>query len=215
MRIAGMVIFMAALILFLPVAGVAQIITETWYFNDGEGTDYRWGDADPELGQFWERMGKRYVPPEDTACAYGDILTPPQEYYAVSEIEAGVSYFGYFSAEIFLSNNYPGHENPVYAAIGYGTPGNAASFIQVGPAVSVNVTNMTIGCGEPYSFIFGGPYEIFLENQALMIKIWTTVPPGDVHIYWYGQCCPSALHYDSEVSVEEETWGTIKRMYNE
>lgn len=215
MRVTGTVICLVALILCLPVVGNGQIISNTWYFNDGPGTVYWWGDTDPQLGPFWEWMGPGYIAPGDTACAYADVLMPPQEYYAASQVEASMTYVGNYWAKIYLSNNYLDHNNPVYAAIGYGTPGNPSSFVQVGPTVTVNVINLTVGCGLPYVFDFGGPHSINLTNQAILIKIWTTVPPGDVHIYWDSECCPSALYLGSEVSVETETWGAIKQLYNE
>ena len=214
MRVTGIVVFLVAVILCLPVVGMSQIISNTWYFNDGPGTTYWWGDADPQLGAFWEWMGPNYLAPDDTVCAYADVLQPPQEYYAASQVEASTMYAGNYWAEIYLSNNYSDHNNPVYAAIGYGTPGNPSSFVQVGPTVTANVINFTIGCGLQYTFDFGLQY-ITLTNQAIIIKIWTTVPPGDVHVYWDAHCCPSALFLDSSVPVKGESWGAIKQLFGE
>jgi hypothetical protein len=79
--------------------------------------------------------------------------------------------------------------------------------------VTVNVTNFTMVCGMPYTFDFGVPASLTLTNQSLIIKIWTTVPPGDVHIFWDADCCPSALYADCTVPVEEKTWGQVKQLY--
>lgn len=214
MRSTVTVLCLVVLMLCLPVAGNSIIMG--WYFNDGPGTVYWWGDSDPQLGAFWEWMGPQYYPAAtgDTTCAYADILQPPQEYYAVSQVEANATYAGNYWAVIFLSNNYPDHNNPVYAAIGYGTPGNPSSFVQVGPTSMASVTNFTIGCGFNYIFNFGLQY-ITLTNQAVIIKIWTNIPPGDVHIYWDAECCPSGLFLDSSVGVESESWGAIKQLFNE
>jgi hypothetical protein len=215
MRVTGIVLCLVAVLLCLPAAGSGQIITNTWYFNDGPGTVYQWGDADPQLGPYWEWMGPGYLLPDETSCAYADVLQPPQEYYAASQVEASNTYAGNFWAEIYLSNNYAQRNNPVHAAIGYGTPGNPASFVQVGPTVTQNVTNLSVGCGQMYTFNFGGPLYINLANQSVIIKIWTTIPPGDVHIYWDAQCCPSALYLDSTVPVEAESWGAIKQVFRD
>ena len=215
MRITVIVICLVAVILCLPAVGMSQIITDTWYFNDGPGTAYWWGDSDPQLGAFWEWMGPGAIAPGDTVCGMGDVLMPPQEYYATSLVEASMTYAGNFWAKIYLSNNYAAHNNPVHAAIGYGTPGTPASFVQVGPTVTVNVTNFTVGCGMSYTFNFGGPLYVTLTNQSIIIKIWTTVPPGDVHIYWDAECCPSALYLDSTVGTENESWGVIKQLHND
>jgi hypothetical protein len=194
---------------------MGQVHTHIWYFNDGPGTSYTWGDIDPQLGPFWEWMGPGYIAPWDTVCAVADLLNPPQEYYAASQVEASALYAGNFWAKIYLSNNYAGHNNPVHAALGYGTPGNPSTFIQVAPTVTVNVTNLTFTCGQEYTFNFGGPWYINLTNQAVIIKIWTTIPPGDVHIFWDYECCPSALYLDTSVPVEEDSWGGIKKLNTE
>jgi hypothetical protein len=208
------VVCLLAALLLLPAAGMCQTISNVWYFNDGPGTSYWWGDSDPQLGPFWEWMGPGYIAPGDTACGIADLLNPPQEYYAASQVEASHTYAGNFWAEIYFSNNYPNHNNPAHAAIGYGTPGIPGSFVQVGPTVTANVTNLTVGCGQMYTFNFGIQY-ITLTNQAVIIKIWTSVPPGDVHIYWDAECCPSALYLDSTVAVESESWGAIKQLFVE
>ena len=213
MRVTGTVLCLLMVLLCLPVVGTAQIISNVWYINDGPGTVYAWGDSDPQLGAFWEWMGPGYITTGDTVCAYADVLQPPQEYWAASQVEASMNYVGNFWAEIYLSNNYADHNNPVYAAIGYGTPGNPGSFVQVGPTVTANVTDFTVGCGALYLFDFGGPHVIGLTNQAVLFKIWTDVPPGDVHVYWNGECCPSALYLGSTNAVESESWGAIKQMY--
>lgn len=215
MRVTGIVLCLVMAVLCLPSAGTAQIVSNVWYFNDGPGTVYWWGDADPQLGAFWEWMGPGYIEPGDTACAYGDVLQPPQEFWAASQVEASMNYVGNFWAKIYLSNNYVDHNNPIYAAIGYGTPGNPGSFVQVGPTVMANVTNLTIDCGTEYMFDFGGPWHISLTNQSVLIKIWTTVPPGDVHIYWDSECCPSALYLGSTIGVETGSWGAIKKLLEE
>ncbi len=213
MRVTGIVLCIVAVILCLPVVGNAQIIANVWYFNDGPGTLYQWGDSDPQLGVFWEWMGPGYNTSGDTVCAYGDVLQPPQEFWAASQVEASMNYVGNFWAQIYLSNNYAGHNNPVYAAVGYGTPGNPASFVQVGPTMTANVTNLTVGCGALYYFNFGGPHQINLTNQSVLLKIWTDVPSGDVHVYWDGDCCPSALYLGSTNATETESWGAIKQMF--
>ena len=81
--------------------------------------------------------------------------------------------------------------------------------------MTANVTNLTIGCGAEYTFDFGGPHIINVLNQSVLIKIWTTIEPGDVHIYWDAECCPSALYLGTSVGVETESWGTIKQLYEE
>ncbi len=215
MRIFGTILCLAVALTFLPTAGPAQTITNAWFINDGPGTVYWWGDADPQLGAYWEWMGPGYITAGDTVCAQADVLQPVQEYYATSLVEASMTYAGNFWAVLYLSNNYENHNNPVYAAVGYGTPGNVASFVQVTPTVTVNVTNMTVGCGMAYNFDFGGPHFVNLTNQSIIIKIWTDVPPGDVHIFWDAECCPSALYLDSTVGVESASWGVIKRLDSE
>ncbi|MBU8923121.1 MAG: hypothetical protein KOO63_14980 [Bacteroidales bacterium] len=212
MRIIGTILCLAVVLTCLPTAGPAQTITHSWFINDGAGTVYWWGDSDPQLGAYWEWMGPGYIETGDTVCAQADVLQPVQEYYAASQVEASMTYAGNFWAVLYLSNNYENHNNPVYAAVGYGTPGNPASFTQVTPTVTGNVTNLTMGCGMPYNFNFGGPHFINLTNQSVIIKIWTDVAPGDVHIYWDADCCPSALYLDNTVGVEPSSWGVIKRL---
>lgn len=213
MRATGIILCLIAVVLCFPAAGNCQFASYTWYFNDGPGTLYNWGDSDPQLGAFWEWMGPGYLTPGDTVCTYTDVLQSPQEFYGASQVEENTTYSGDFWAEIYLSNNYPDHSNPVNAAIGYGTPGNPSSFVQVGPTVTGTVTNMTVDCGQKYTFDFGGPHYITLSNQSVIIKIWTTVEPGDVHIYWDGECCPSALFLDHTVDADKESWGGIKHLY--
>lgn len=213
MKRLGITLCFLALLLPTTVMSADQVVTQVWYINNGPGTLYQWGDSDPQLGAFWEWMNSMAIAPCDTLCAVADVLQPPQEYYATCTVQYSCTFWCHFWAELYLSNNYPDHNNPVYAALGVGTPGNAGSFVQVSTTVTVNVTNLTPTCGIPYIFDFGIVPSFTLSNQALMLKIWTTVPPGDVHIYWDSECCPSALYSDCTLPVEETTWGSIKNLY--
>ena len=215
MRTHGIVLCFIAVLVFLPAVSPGQSVSEYWYFNDGPHGTWQWGDSDSQLGSFWEWMDPLAITIADTVCAVADVLQPPQEYYAATQIIASKTYWCHFWSIIYLSNNYPDHNNPVHAALGYGTPGNPASFIQISPTVTVNVTNFTMVCGLPYTFDFGVPPSFTLTNQSLIIKIWTTVPPGDLHVFWDADCCQSALYADCTVPVEEESWGRIKQLYGE
>lgn len=214
MRYKAIALCVVAVLLVVPAVCSGQIVTQKWFFNDGPCPSYQWGDSDPILGgPYWEWMDSLAIGPADSLCGIADVLNPPQEFYATSQVASNETWWCHFWAEIYLSNNYANHNNPVHAALGYGTPGNTASFVQVAPTVTVNVTNLTPGCGIPYIFDFAIPASFTLVNQALMVKIWIDVPPGDVHIYWDSPCCPSALYADCTVPVEEKTWGTIKELY--
>jgi len=216
MKASGIVVclFLSALLL-LPGAGQSLPPTVTWYFNDGPHSTWQWADNNPQLGQFWEWMYPTAIAPEDTVCAAADVLQPPQEYYATTQLYAHDTFWCQFWAVIYLSNNYPNHNNPVHAALGYGTPGPAGVFIPVSPTVTVNVTNFSPGCGMPYTFNFGVPSSFTVNNQSLIVKFWTTIPPGDVHVYWDSPCCPSALYADCTVPAEGDTWGKIKELYSD
>jgi hypothetical protein len=215
MRASGIVVCVVAALLVLPGVGQSRPATAVWYFNDGPHSTWQWADSDPQLGVFWEWMSPTAIAPADTVCGAADVLQPPQEYYAAAAVQASDIYWCHFWAVIYLSNNYADHNNPVYAALGYGTPGNAASFVQVSATATVNVTNFTMGCGVPYTFDFAVPPSFTLTNQSLIIKIWTTIPPGDVHVYWDSVCCPSALYADCTVPAEGDSWGRIKHLYSE
>ena len=64
-------------------------------------------------------------------------------------------------------------------------------------------------------FDFGTPALLALINNAIIVEITYTGQAGDTHIYWDGQCCPSALYADCTVPVEERTWGNVKQLYIE
>lgn len=202
--------------LIFPFAGNAQLAVpehNVFYFNDGPHSTWQWADNNPQLGQFWEWMYPTAIEPSDTVCASADVLQPQQEYYATSEVYAGGTFWCHFQVVLYLSNNYPDHSNPVHAAVGYGTPGNPAFFVQVSSTVTMFVTNYDVGCGIPYLFDFGMMPSFTVNNQSLIVKFWTTVPPGDVHVYWDSTCCPSALYADCAVPAEGSTWGKIKNLY--
>ncbi len=215
MKASRIVVCLVAAVVLMATVSLSRPPTAVWYFNDGPHGTWQWADSDPQLGQFWEWMDPLAIAPEDTVCASADVLQPPQEYYATTQVIASDVYWCHFWAVIYLSNNYPNHSNPVHAALGYGTPGNAASFVQVGATVTVNVTNFTVGCGMPYTFNFGVPPSFAVNNQSLIVKFWTTVPPGDVHVYWDSPCCPSALYADCTVPADQDSWGKIKALYSD
>lgn len=215
MKASGIVVCFLVALLLPPTLGESVPSHTVFYFNDGPHSTWQWGDNDPQLGQFWEWMSPSITPPSDSLCAAADVLQPPQEYYATTQVFAHDVFWCHFQAVLYLSNNYPDHNNPVHAAMGYGTPGNAASFVQVSATVTVNVTNYTMGCGMPYVFDFALVPSFSVNNQSVMVKFWTTVAPGDVHVYWNGECCPSALYADCTVPADQDTWGKIKELYSE
>jgi hypothetical protein len=201
---------MAAALVIVPPA-----LADVWYFNDGVSVGgYLW--SDDSIGPFWEWMEPWAIEDGDTACTWTDlpVVGEVSAYYACSgpTDEAFMDCEAW--AEIYLANNWPGGSNPTTVTLGVGVCGDEQSFVPLAAPVTVNVTNQMgpDNCGFKYLFNFGqisvSPY-----GQSFIVKITYSGAAYDGHIYWDGECCPSALYIECMNPVGESSWGTIKALY--
>lgn len=208
MRLA-LAVSLAVIVCFAATTAAADV----WYFNDGTSTSGYWW-ADDTIAPFWEWMSPDAIAPGDTTCTYVDIPND-QAYYACSGPIDDIWMSCSAWAEIWLANNSADGVNPVSAELGIAACGNAPSFTSLAGPVTVNVTNqMGPPCGgQKYTFDFGQVGMIAPNGTSLVVKITYSGVPYDTHIYWDGDCCPSALYVECVSPVEEGSWGTIKGLY--
>jgi len=201
---------------FLSLLAAPSIsVAQTWYFNDGMSTNGYWW-SDDSIGPFWEWMGPDAIEPGDVDCTYTDMMTDDyyQPFWASTQIYEQEDTATHFWAEIDFDNNHPGFQELVTVTLGKGLPGNPASFIPL--AAPVNGTISTSGifdCGTKYIFDFG-MVSFALNGEALILKIEELNDSGgNTHIFWDGECCPSALYASGAVPDDETSWGGLKALY--
>ncbi len=198
-------------LLAIPSLSAAQV----WYFNDGpSATGYWW--SDDSIGPFWEWMGQDAIAPGDTVCTYTDMMSDSyyQPYWASTQVYEEGDPTTHFWAEIYFDNMYLGYQEAVTVTLGKGTPGNPASFVPLTAPVTGTISSSgNISCGFPYTFDFG-MVTFALNGEALILKIEEpTDTGGRVHIFWDGECCPSALYANPTVPGEEASWSHLKALY--
>jgi hypothetical protein len=155
----------------------------TWLFDDKGVAG--WGLTYTEK---WEHMDFGLLP----ECIYQDLDTQ-NPYYAAS-YPLVADYSGYrFYAEIWMANNYTGQSELVTAELRRGQWGEEGTLLA---SASVEVISYMAASdhGQPYTFDFGTIEDLVLDDEAIVVKILYLGTPGDTHIYWNGEECPSALH---------------------
>ncbi len=205
-------VILIAPFLVMPMTASADV----WYFNDGASASGYWW-ADDTIGPFWEWMSPDAIEPGDTTCTWTDLPVQGEvnAYYACS----GPVFATFMDcdawADIYLANNWPDGSNPTTATLGVGTCGDPQSFVAIATPVTVTVTNQ-MGppyCGQKYTFNFGQIDFLDPAGQSLIVMITYTGVDYDGHIYWDGECCPSALNIECMTPSDEASWGTIKGLY--
>ncbi len=154
-----------------------------WYFDD-TGTA-GWGQT--YTPPYWEWMNAGPLP----ECIMYD-LDVENPYYACSN-PLTEDYSGYlFYAELWMDNNYEDHTSPVTLELRRGGWNNQGTL--VASATGYCVTYMDGPPTGKYLYNFGVIPDLNLDDESLVIKIIYTGQPGDTHIYWHGDDCPSGLH---------------------
>lgn len=205
---------LALLLFLLPALASAQAIS--WFVNDGpDGWGYAWGDL--AIGPFWEAMAPDAIAPGDIDCRLADLPYLPWSaaYWAcTAPLALNLSGFSFW-ADLYLSNNYEGHSNPVTVTLGTGTCGQEQSFVAIGGPVALNIVDYDpeMDCGFLYRFDFGIIDPLALSGQSLVLKIEYAGLAGDGHIYWDGECCPSALACEPGTAAAETSFGVVKALY--
>jgi len=208
--------FLLACALLIALAAPAAAQDFTWFINDGpDGGGYAWTDLG--LGPFWEAMAADAIEPGDTICTLADLPLPPEvtAYWACTA-PLNFDFAGYgFWADLYLSNNYEGHSNPVFATLGTGTCGDDQGFTPLVGPVQVDLTyyDPEMDCGQAYRFDFGVIGSLVLTNQSLVLKIEYAGQAGDGHIYWDSECCPSALACEEGTAAAPASIGLVKSLY--
>jgi hypothetical protein len=202
-----------ALLIALSVPAAAQDFT--WFINDGPDGAYAWTDLG--LGTFWEAMAADAIEPGDVDCRVADLPLPPEvtAYWAcTAPLSFDFANYGFW-ADLYLSNNYEAHSNPVFATLGRGTCGQEQSFTAIAGPVQVDLTyfDPEMDCGLAYRFDFGVIGSLALTNESLILKIEYAGQPNDGHIYWDGECCPSALACEEGTAAATASFSLVKALY--
>ena len=158
---------------------------KVWYFDDAGVQG--WGQTG--TAPYWEWMDAGPLP----ECTMYDLWDPNHPYYAASH-SITYDYSGYrFYAEIWLANNYAEYVEPVTVELRKGSWGNEGTLIASATAYVTEVLDPDYP-GWPHIFDFGTICDLVLDNESLVLKIIYYATPGNTHIYWNGEYCPSALH---------------------
>lgn len=208
------VVMVLILLLAIPMLAAAQ--DTAWYINDGPDANYLWEDL--SLGSFWEWMAEDAIEPGDLVCTYTDLLTGDffQPYYATTA-PMSVSYVErHFWAELYLDNGWTGFFESVTVTLGTGMAGNAASFTAVSAPITVTGITDTGSweCGQLVLFDFNILPLVTLNDSSLILKIEHPTDTGGVtHIFWDGECCPSALYVSGDTPATDRSWSGVKKSY--
>ncbi len=200
------------LLLALPALASAQAIS--WFINDGPDTGgFAWSDV--AIGPAWEAAAPDAIEPGDLVCRAADLPWAPDIYWACTAPLA-LSFTHYsFWADLYLSNNFADHSNPVTATLGTGTCGLAQSFVAIAGPITLDLVDFDpeLDCGLLYHFDFGVVPDFALSGQSLILKIEYAGAEGDGHIFWDGECCPSALACEPGTPAAETSFGLVKSLY--
>ena len=205
------VALLAAALTILPALACGQAFS--WYIDDGPDGLYTWTDT--TLAPFWEWMGPAAF--ADTVCTWTDLPVQPEvmAYWACTDPQ-NYDYSGYgFWADLYLSNNYPDHSNPVTVTLGTGICGQEGSFAVVAGPITLSLVDFDpeLDCGFLYRFDFGVIQSLVLTGESLIIKIEYTGENFDGHVFWDADCCPSALHCEEGTAVRAATFSAVKALY--
>jgi hypothetical protein len=201
-------------LLVLPGLAFAQAFT--WFVNDGPDVTYLWEDT--SIGTFWEAMAVDAIEPGDLTCTYTDLPVVADGVLAYYACTAPQTYdFSDYSfwADLYLSNNYVDHSNPVTVTLGTGTCGQEGSFIAVAGPITLDLVdfNPELDCGIAYHFDLGVVASLPLNGESLILKIEYAGIAYDGHIFWDSECCPSALACEHGTPVETMNFGSVKALY--
>lgn len=200
----------AIAMLAIPAAAAAQT---TWYIDDGT-PPYLWEDS--VLGPDWEWMAPDAIAPGDTACSYSILFSNDffRPFYAATQAMDTEFVDKHFWAEIYLCNEYYDFSESVTVTLGMGVAGNPGSFTQVASPVTVtgiDYVDPVWLCGQMYLFDFGVLPSVMLSDSSLILKIEQPVDTGGrTHIWWDGECCPSALHMSEPTGARSVSWSDLK-----
>jgi hypothetical protein len=156
----------------------------TWYFDDSPPAG--WGNGTPPI-PFWEPMD--FGPLE--GCVFQDLANDSPRYGCTALMNADFSGY-HFYADIWLAYNTSYYPDSVWAELRTGTWGSPDPGPPLGRD-SVLVTH-TMGSPGKYTFDFGTIPTLVLSNKSLIVVVIYPRPAGNIHIYWNGPDCPSALH---------------------
>lgn len=187
----------------------------TWTINDGPDGTYAWTDTG--IGPFWEAMATDAIAPGDLDCRIADLPLPPEvaAYWACTAPQS-FDFSNYsFWADLYLSNNYEDHSNLVFATLGTGACGDDQGFTAIAGPVQVTLTyfDPELDCGLVHRFDFGVIASLPLAGQSLVLKIEYAGLAGDGHIFWDGECCPSALGCEEGTAAAPASFGLVKSLY--
>lgn len=214
MKTTARVALLTLVLFLLPTLAGAQAIS--WFINDGpDSGGYAWTDA--AIGPFWEAMAPDAIAPGDVDCRMADLpLLPWAAAYWACTAPLALDLSGFsFWADLYLSNNYEGHSNPVTVTLGTGSCGQEQSFVAIGSPVTLNLVDYDpeMDCGFLYHFDFGVIETLVLSGQSLILKIEYAGLEGDGHIFWDSECCPSALACEPGTPAAETSFGVVKSLY--
>lgn len=195
------VTWLPALLLVLLVAALAvpaSAATYVWYVDNGtpDTGGYYWSDL--ALGVHWEYMNPSTLGP---ACVWEDIEAagyPNSEKYACTA-QHTADYSGYdFWAELWIENE--NSANIITVELRIGTPGNEGTTV-----LGSQTFSPVVGTGAHLNTVnFGTIPSCVLANQSLVLKIYRIEGDQyDIHIYWDGQDCPTALRASNEQQVQD------------
>ncbi len=196
-------------LLAIPTLSMGQ--SYEWYINDGQGTVYWWEDI--TIGVDWEWMAPDAIEPGDVECTTAD-LPSGGSYYAATQPTDWDCTECEFYAIVYFDNNWPDFVEVVTATLGIGDAGLPGTFSPIAPPATANVaTSGNIDCGVAVQFDFGLSPDCLLVNNSLILRISYVDLGGNTHVFWDGECCPSALYANCDTPVENETWGAIKTIF--
>ena len=205
-----------ACVLLIALAGPAAAQDFTWFINDGPDGSYLWTDTG--IGPFWEAMAVDAIEPGDVICTYTDLPVVGDgvlAYYACTAPQTHDFSNYSFWADLYLSNNYVDHSNPVTVTLGTGTCGQEPSFVAVGNPVTLDLVDFDpeLDCGVAYHFDFGVVATLPLNGESLILKIEYAGIAYDGHIFWDSECCPSALGCEEGTAALPTSFSLVKSLY--